>query len=311
MWEASGCQGARSLKALMCPLVESLERHGEIAIPPDVRASLLKMSASTINRRLERRRHRSKYYYPVVRNRQTLNRIQSAIPLRTFGEWGDAPLGSLQMDLVMHAGGSSKGQHLCSFVMIDVRTGWTVVEVLLRHTQADVVAALKRGIKRFPFGIATIHSDNGVEFLNALVQRELEEQGIATTRGRPARSNDQAYVEQRNWTVVRKRLGHARYSGTIARARMVAFYGPVVHFTNFLAAMTKVTGTRREGAKVVRTYDEPQTPHQRLLATCALDADMEQQLAGHFAALNPARLQRRIDELQRELEEFARYVNAA
>ena len=92
---------------------------------------------------------------------------------------------------------------------------------------------------------------------------------------------------------------------------MVAFYGPVVDFTNFLAAMTKVTGTRREGAKLVRTYDEPQTPYQRLLATGALDADPKRRLAKHFEALNPAWLQRRIDELQRELEEFATYVNAA
>ena len=309
VWEASGCQGARSLRVLMCMLIESLERHGECSFPPDVKACLLQMSESTINRLLRSRRHRSKYYYPMVRNRQARNRIQAAVPIRTFGEWADAPVGSLQIDGVMHAGGSSQGSHLCSLVMIDVRTGWTVVEVLLRLRQQDVVAALTRGIKRFPFAIRSVHSDNGSEFLNYSVQRELKALGIETTRGRPARSNDQARVEQRNWTVVRKRLGSARYSGTRARDAMAAFYDLVLHYTNFIAAMSKVTGSKREGAKVVHTYDEPQTPHARLLATGELDAKTERDLAVIFKALNPAQLQRRIDERQRALEKFARYID--
>ncbi len=209
----------------------------------------------------------------------------------------------------MHAGGSPKGPHLSSLVMIDVRTGWTVVEVLLRLRQQEVVAALTRGIKRFPFPIRSIHSDNGSEFLNYRVLDELEQLGIETTRGRPGRSNDQAFVEQRNWTVVRKRLGDARYSGTRARQAMVAFYKPMTDFHNFFNGLAKVTGSKRAGAKVVHTYDEPQRPYERVLATGELDAKTERDLASIAKVLNPAELQRRIDERQRALEHFAYYIN--
>ena len=309
VWEATGCQGARSLRALMPMLLESLERHGECTFAPEVKERLLTMSESVINRRLRSRRHRSKYYYPVVRNRQARNRIQEAVPIRTFGEWADVSVGSLQIDGVLHAGGSLKGSHLSSLVMIDVRTGWTCVEVLLRLRQQDVVAALTRAIKRFPFPIQSIHSDNGSEFLNYRVLGELQQLGINTTRGRPGRSNDQAYVEQRNWTLVRKRLGHPRYSGTRARQAMVAFFEPVTYFHNFFGGLEKVTGTKRAGAKVAHTYDQPQTPYERLLATGELDAETERELATVFKLLNPAQLQRLIGERQHALEQFGRYIN--
>ena len=140
-------------------------------------------------------------------------------------------------------------------------------------SQRHAVSAFDRIRRRLPFRLAALHTDNGAEFQNAGLDGWCVRNGVARTRGRPRRSNDQAYVEQRNWTAVRRLTGDARFEGEAAREALAGLYAALRDCMNFFQPVRKVTGTERHGAKVVRRYDRGRTPYRRLLDEDDLDAE--------------------------------------
>jgi len=291
------------LAAVMPDLLGTLERHGEMEVSPEVRELLLTVSPSTIDRLLHRQR------LPRLRQprRQSpaSTTLKSQIPIRTWSEWKGAQPGSLQADLVLHCGESTEGFFLTTLCTVDVALGWTELQPVWGMGQQRVGGAIHDIRRRLPFPLRALHTDNGSEFINHTLYSWCSRQGIQFTRGRGYRKNDQAYVEQRNWLSVRRQVGYDRYSSREAFELLHQLYPLLSLQNNFFRPVRKLVAKERLGSKVVKRYDEPQTPYQRLLAAGVLSEPARVALKKRFLALNPVELQRRIDQLLRRLWESA------
>lgn len=199
------------------------------------------------------------------------------------------------MDLVAHCGESTDGFYLTTLVGVDVATSWTELEAVWGKGQQRVGTGVHKTRQRLPFRLAEIHTDNGGEFINDVLYRWCKQEGVRFTRGRSYKKNDQAYVEQKNWSVSRRLIGYDRYSSKAAYEQMQRLYGYVRLYVNFFQPVSKLVSKERVGAKVKKRYDQAQTPYQRLLATNTLGEEKREELAKLYATLNPVKLRADID----------------
>ena len=299
VWEASGEICSKRLAPFLPELVEALERHQEIALAPEVKAALIQLKPATIDRKLhEHRRRRTRQPHG---GSASTTAIKAQVPIRTFTEWAGVQPGSIQADLVLHCGETTAGFYLTTFTAVDVATSWTERVAVWGKTQDAVTGALHRVRRAFPFPLREFHSDNGSEFLNDLLQPYCRREGIRTTRGRPYKKNDQAYVEQKNWSAVRAVVGYQRYSSRAALKRLAELYQLEGLYRNFFQPVRKLVRKERVGPKVTKHYDVARTPYQRLLKSGVLEAAKREELALLYRTLDPIRLQRRIAHAQEAL----------
>jgi hypothetical protein len=292
------------LKPVIPDLLQALERHSELCVSPDARRQLLEMSPATIDRLL-RLHKRLGLRQPRLHRLQPTG-LKAQIPIRTWSEWGGAPLGSIQADLVLHCGESLDGFFLTTLCAIDVATGWTELRPVWGLGKQRVGTAIHLVRQHLPFPMLHLHTDNGSEFINHTLFAWCQREQIGFSRGRSYHKNDQAYVEQRNWLTVRRQVGYDRFRSKAAYALLAQLYALLGLQLNFFRPVRKLVAKQRIGARVSKHYDQPRTPYQRLLATGALDATVARKLARDFEQLNPAELQRRIDHLQHALWRLAR-----
>jgi transposase InsO family protein len=272
--------------------VAALEVHGELTLPPEVRCALLEMSPATMDRRLASRRQ-GQARQPFTQSASAAA-VRTLVPLRTFGEWSGPQVGECQADLVAHCGETTAGHYLTTLTMVDVATLWTDLGVVNGKDYLHVRGALRFAQQRLPFPLRHLHSDHGGEFLNHPLQAYCQAEGIATSRGRPYRKNDQSYVEQRNGSVVRRWVGYDRYDGKAPFELLRRLYEALRPYLNHFQPVQRLVAKHRTGAKLAKRYDQPQTPYQRLLATGSLTPQQEAALREEHAALNPAALLRAI-----------------
>jgi len=314
-WEAAGRIGSKRLAPFLAELVPVLERHGELRLADDVRTGVLSLGASTIDRLLRPYRRIPKRR--VGGHPATLAHIRRQVPIRTSGEWKGAELGCVQADLVEHCGEDASGFFLYTLTMVDVVTSWTVCRPVWSKHMDRVRAAVHRIRTELPMELKHLHTDNGSEFVNEQLAAYCRKAGIPFTRGRPYRKNDQAFVEQRNWSAVRQAVGYVRYSSKEAYALLEQLYEYQRLYHNFFQPVRKLVSRERVGSRVVKRYDQPATPYQRLLATGRLDTASARKLDRLYQALNPAKLHLWIEHTtrelweQRELPRTARAYNAA
>src|SRR5947209_5146711 len=191
--------------------------------------------------------------------------------------------------------------HICAKRLMPFLT--TLVESLQRHGhlpllnrgQEAVVAALKRAQQLLPFPLLGIDTDNGAEFINMELMMFCEQEHITFTRGRPRRSNDQCYVEQKNGQIVRQVVGYDRFVGELAYRQLTELYRALRLYVNCFQPRVLLQAKQREGSKLRRTYDEAQTPMQRLLVSEALPANKQQELLRITQALDPLRLLQQLE----------------
>lgn len=302
VWEASGRLGSKRLAPFLPELVAALERHGELQCTLEVRAQLLTLSASTIDRLLKP--WRPKGLRQPHRAAPAAASVRAQVPVRTFGEWQGVTPGTVQADLVLHCGETTAGFYLATLVVVDVATSWTECEPVWGLTQQRVAGALDRIRRRLPFPLRELHTDNGSEFLNRELYAYCQRHGIRLTRGRPYKKNDQAYVEQRNGELVRRLVGYGRYETRVAFQQLQRLYPLITRQLNCFRPVAKLVGKVRTGARVSKRYDAPCTPYQRLLAASVLTAGAAHALRSSFEATNPrglqAAIERTLDALWRE-----------
>lgn len=298
-WEVGDRMCGKLLAPVMADLLDALERHEEIVLAPALRQSLLAMSPATIDRLLQRYR-RPGLRQPRARKPHAAA-LRAQVPIRTWSEWKQVPVGSVQADLVLHCGESLEGFHLTTLCMVDVATGWTELQPVWGFAQEKVVAALHIVSRRLPFKLQALHTDNGHEFLNNKLLGWCRREGIRLSRGRSYRKNDQAYVEQRNWQTVRRLVGYDRFSTAEAQNLLQQLYSCLRLQLNFFRPVRKLIAKERHGARVVKRYDQPRTAYQRLLASGALSEQEAAVLASAYLKINPALVRRRIEQLQRAL----------
>jgi hypothetical protein len=209
--------------------------------------------------------------------------------------------GALQGDLVLHCGAALEGFFLATMVAVDVATSWTELEVVWGLGHRRVGSGVHHIRRRLPFPLREWHSDNGHEFLNERLWAWCQREGIRLTRGRPYRKNDQAWVEQRNGLAVRRLVGYDRYSSRAAFTVLQRLYSLLRLHLNFFRPVRKLLTKHRLGSKVVKRYDAPQTPYQRLLASGLLAPAPRQSLDHQLRMLDPialaADIQRTLDIL--------------
>jgi hypothetical protein len=303
VWEASDYLCGKRLAPFLPTLVEALERHRVLRVPPALRPVLLRVSAPTIDRLL--RPYRRGHPRGLATTGPTHPALAAQVPLRTFGEWQDVRPGSLQADLVAHCGETVEGFYVTSLVAVDVATGWTECQAVWGKGYERVGTGVHHIRQRLPMPLRELHTDNGGEFLNHILVPWCRREHIHFTRGRPWRKNDQAYAEQKNWAIVRRLIGYDRYTTHAALAHLNAFYHVLRLYWNFFQPLRKLTAKLRHGAHVTKRYDRAQTPYQRLLASGALDEAQRQALAHLYQSLNPLALRAQLQETLRRLWQLA------
>ena len=304
IWAIMDFLCGKRLKAILPEVIVALECHREIQLSAPVRRKLLAISAATIDRLLAPSRRQFELRGRSGTRPGTL--LKRQIPIRTFTEWDNARPGFLEIDLVGHDGGVASGDFCQTLDVTDVASGWTETQAVPNKAQVWVFQALKDIRVCLPFALLGIDSDNGSEFINQQLLRYCQGEHITFTRGRAYKKNDGCFIEQKNYSVVRRAVGYARYEGASDLKCLNELYRHLRLYTNFFQPVMKLIKKERRGAKVKKTYDAPKTPYRRLLALPGLSKAQRLRLNAQYAQLNPAQLKRDITSLQQRLIQSAR-----
>ena len=294
---------AERLKPLIPMLLAAMERHGHLALDPEVRARLGAISGGD---------DRQGAGAGAGRGRRTgAGRVASSpairrsVPIRTYADWDDPAPGFMEADLVAHSGPSTSGSFVRTLVLTDIASGWTECAPLLFREQqllGEVMAVVREGL---PVPLLGFDTDNDTVFINETIKAWCEAAGVVFTRSRPYRKNDQAHIEQKNGAVVRRMVGYRRLEGLAAARALARLYRPMRLFVNFFQPSFKLAEKRREGALVRKRYHAPLTPHQRLVADARVPQALKDALNAQHAELDPVRLLREIRAAQQALVEIA------
>ena len=299
IWAILDFPAGKRLAPFLPEIVSILEKHDEIDLLPEVREKLLTISSATIDRLLAAERKRLKFKGRTGTKPGSL--LKKAIPVKTFADWDDARPSFIEIDLVAHDGGNSRGDYAQTLNAVDVATGWTQTRAVKNKAQKWVFEALQIISEAFPFPILGIDSDNGAEFINHHLVRYCDENQITFTRSRPYRKNDSCHIEQKNWSVVRKAVGYLRYDRDEQLDLLNELYEYLSPYTNYFQPVLKLVSKERIGAKVTKTYDLAQTPYQRFQSKLGLTKKQKVSLKMNYDMLNPVALKRNICILQEKL----------
>jgi hypothetical protein len=299
IWYIMDCICGKRLAPVLREVVRRLERFREIRLSDDIRQKLFRISPASIDRLLakERRRHQIK----GRGNTKPGTLLKHQIPIRTFSDWNEQKPGFVEIDLVGHDGGDNHGEFAQTLDVTDICTTWTETEAVRNKAQKWVFDALKDIRQRMPFPLLGIDSDSGGEFINDQLFRYCQEEKITFTRSRPYRKNDSCFVEQKNYSIVRRAVGYLRHDSEEELFTLNELYRRLRLYTNFFQPTMKLIEKTRIGSKVIKKYDKPLTPYRRVLACHDAAEEDKQALRKLYAKLNPAQLKRQITRLQQRL----------
>jgi hypothetical protein len=292
IWETCGRICSKRLHPFLPEMVSVMERVGELSCRPETKTLLFSMSRSTIDRCLRKARYAKQKGISTTKPGTWLKK---SIPVRTWHDWDDAKPGFVEIDLVAHCGESAMGQFLYTLTAVDVSTGWTECLAIPNKTQIAVSIAIKAMRLRLPFPLLGVDSDNGSEFINELLYRYCLEEQITFTRSRPYKKNDQAFVEQKNGSVVRNTVGHDRFV-TEEDLRLLQLVYEYLHvYVNFFQPVMKLIEKKRIDGKTVKVYDLAISPYRRVLASKDVAFAHKANLSNLYVQLNPVTLRKDID----------------
>jgi hypothetical protein len=260
---------------------------------------LARMSAATIDRLL--RPERQKYQLKGRSHTRPGTLLKHQIPMRTFNEWDEQQPGFLEIDLVGHDGGLIDSLHAFTLNAVDIASGWNSSTALKNKAQVWTLEGVQKIRAKLPFLLLGLDSDNGSEFINESLLNYCRAHKITFTRSRPYRKNDSCFVEQKNYSVVRRAVGYQRCDTEEQLRLLNRLYEPLDLYTNFFQPSMKLKSKERHGARVSKKYHEARTPYQRLLDSSFIKEEAKQQLRARYHLLNPAQLKRQIEALQRKL----------
>jgi len=303
IWEIYGHLCSKRLQPFLPEAIRVLERCQEIQLSQDTKALLLKISSASIDRCLHSVRMKSAHGLSTTKPGSLLKK---AIPIRTFTAWDEERPGFLEIDLVAHCGNTTEGQFLNTLTCTDICTGWTEVTALPHRSQQVVSEAIHTMRQRLPFPLLGIDSDNGSEFINDLLYRYCLNEQITFTRSRPYQKNDQAHVEQKNWSVVRHTVGYDRWETEQELVFLECIYDDLRLYINFFQPSFKLIAKQRLGNQTHKRYDPAKTPYQRILERKDISLQAKAQLMHLYVHLNPAQLRRRIDQKTAQLWKISR-----
>ena len=292
IWEAAGYPWSVRLKALLPVWMPWARRRFHLT--PGLEQQLLRLSPRTIDYRLgPRKRQLQKRIYGRTKPGTLL---KHHLPVKTDC-WDVRQPGFTEVDLVSHAGSSASGDCCHSLNLIDIHTTWVETRAVLGKGQEGVRRAMEAIRQALPFKLLGIDSDNGSEFINAHLYQYCQALSIQFTRGRPYKKDDNAHIEQKNWTHVRRLLGYERYDSPTALEALNDLYSQELRlFQNLFLPSVKLRRKIRVGSKLKRVYDPPQTPFQRVCASKQANPAKVAQLQLCRDTLDPFELSRLIEQ---------------
>jgi hypothetical protein len=267
----------------------------------DLRRSLLKASAATLDRLLRpaRAHHRRRG------GTRPGTLLRQDIPLRT--EWAEEGAGYLEIDTVALCGGSLDDRHAWMLDGVDIRTTWKELRAIPNRGQAATLEQIRDVEQSLPFGLLGLDSDNGGEFINhhLVAYAHQRARPLALSRTRPYRKNDNAHVEQKNYTQVRQWFGYERYDNPLVVPLINSLCkGALGQLLNFFLPTLKLQSKRREGSQTRRVYGPAQTPLARVLDCQEVGDKKKAQLRALRQTLNPFALRRQVDRQLKEIDQL-------
>ena len=285
--------GKRLKMALPLWLPYYSEEYEELS--PEVYQGLLRMSASTMDRLLASSRVKCGRGLSGTKPGKILKKH---IPIKT-DQWDETRPGYLEADTVAHCGTSLEGSFVWSLTMTDICSGWTENRAVWNKGAIGVLNQISDIENRLPFDILGFDSDNGSEFMNWHLIRyftnEERPSYIQLTRSRPYHSDDNAHVEQKNWTHVRQLFGYERFSNQAVVELMNDLYkNEMSQMNNYFLPNTKLIEKQRVESKINKKHDKPATPYQRLMLSEYISDEKKNELNLTYKSLNPFELKKTI-----------------
>ena len=303
LWRITDYICGKRLVAIIPELILKSEQFHEFEISKDIKEKLKKISAATIDRLLtpDRKKLGRKGTSMTKGTRYLIDRI----PVKTFAEWKDTPVGFTQLDLVAHNAGNVYGGFLYTLDATDIHTSWTVCTLVQNKSLQEMLTALDSMRISFPFPLQGIHTDNGSEFINDSVLSFATEHHLIFTRGRPYKKNDNPHVEQKNNSILRRNTGYLRYDQPEHAMVLKELYGYLNLYVNYFQPTMILLEKHRIGAKAIRKYDSPKTPYRRILESSTIPNKVKNSVRRVYSGLNPADLKRKINDCQSRLIRMA------
>lgn len=296
LWDISGELCAERLYGIMYDYVMILERDRMWRHSDEATKKLLAMSEATAKRRI------AKFVRIKAGGGRSTTKpsdLKELIPVRT-GPWDNPEPGFGEIDTVVHCGPTLAGNMAYTVNFTDITTGWLESAAQINKGQIRTKESIERIEKRLPFPLKGLDPDTGSEFINWHLKGWCDEHKpkIDLSRSRPNHRNDNAHIEQKNYTGVRKFLGYSRIDTEEAVEIMNELYaGPLRLYLNFFQPSMKCIEKIRIGSRYVRKYDDPQTPYQRVLADKRIAPKIKDELSKIYATLNPKVLRNEVDRL--------------
>lgn len=280
--------------------IDSLISAKELVCSSEQREKLIKISPATIDRLLKTYKKR-----PLGKGRSYTKSgtlLKHQIPVRTFTDWNENKVGFTEIDLVGHDGGLAKGDFGWTLNFIDIKSCWAEQAAVKNKAQIHVFAGIKRIRLRLPFALLGIDSDGGSEFINDQLFRYCTKEEITFTKGRAGKKNDQAHIEQKNDSIVRRWVGYGRYDTEEQIEVLNELYEVLRLYLNFFVPVMKLKEKVRVGSRVTKRYDKPTTPYQRVLESEDVSEEAKKRLRKQYQTLNLVKLKKDVDAIRKRLK---------
>ena len=297
--------GAKRIHPIINQVLDKGIEFGHLKVDLITEMKVRKISKSTLDRMIVRIKERS-----VIKGISTTRPgkfLKSEIPLRV-GVWEESSPGFTEIDLVAHCGDNAAGLFISTLNTSDIATGWFEAEPVMGKSQERVLVCLKNIHSRLPFKLLGIDSDNGSEFINYQLYGYCKKENIIFTRSRPYKKNDNAHIEQKNYTQVRQVLGYQRFETKEVFEMIKELYtGPLRLYINFFQPSMKCIDKIRTGSKIRKTDDIALTPYGRIMLHTKIPKKTKEMLTHLFNNLDPFALKQEIDVLIKKIQKDSKY----
>ncbi len=295
MWHTFDQHCGQRLKTLLKDEIERLRMLGELNCSDKTATKLKVIGSAAIDRKLKHQKEVERMKRKYKRKMHPL--LYKKVPVKVFEEQNRQRLGNVQIDLVEHCGASVAGEFINTLSSTDISSGWWEGEAIMGRGQKPTQQGIDWARTSSPFLWQEIHSDNGIEFINAHLFKYSQTEKIGFSRSRPYKKNDNCLIEQKNWTHVKKFVGYSRYD-TEAELKILnnLYRNELRLYKNFFQPVIKLISKERIGGKIHRKYDNSKTPYQKIMESEDILENKKQELKKIYQSLNPAELKRTIDK---------------
>lgn len=302
IWGASNKICAERLQPYIPEMMEKLISCQELEVSPETRGKLLRISLGTVKRIIRAEKNRSRIKIGGTTRPGSL--LKGQIEIR-YGRWEETDPGWCEADTVAHCGDSMKGEFVFSIDVVDICSGWSEQEAIWGKGEMATTKGIDNMRLRLPFSLLGIDPDNGGEFINWSLYHYCQKHQINFTRSRPFYKNDNAHVEQKNWTAIRQLVGYGRLDQKEHVMLLNDLYQNEWRlYLNFFQPIRKQLKSIRNLAtgKTVKQFDQARTPYQRLMEHPRITKEQKEMLQSKYQKLNPVKLLKEIDRKVKLIE---------